>query len=68
MKQDEREKQRLTLIEEKLRLLSPENTLRRGYSITRVDGKAVRDAAAIPDGATVETTLFNGKIISKTIK
>lgn len=59
-----RESQRLKSLENMLRVLSPENTLRRGYSITRVDGRAVTDPAAIPPGACVETTLANGKMTS----
>ena len=47
-----------------LNALSPEATLRRGYSITRVDGKAVTDASQISSGTEIETTLANGTIIS----
>lgn len=47
-----------------LRLLSPENTLRRGYSITRVGGKAVTDPAQISPGEEIETTLAQGKLFS----
>ncbi len=39
-------------------------TLRRGYSITRVGGKAVSSVAAIAPGATVETTLADGTFLS----
>lgn len=47
-------------------VLSPVNTLRRGYSITRVDGKAVRDASKVPPCSLIETQLASGKIISRT--
>ncbi len=60
----EREKMRLQRLDDMLRLLSPENTLRRGYSITRVDGHAVTDPAALPDGTVLETTLASGRITS----
>lgn len=63
----ERESLRLKLADEKLRLLNPENTLKRGYSITRVNGKAVRCAEDVAAGSTVETTLYIGKLTSKTI-
>lgn len=46
--------------------LSPANTLRRGYSVTRVDGRAVRDAAAVPPGTLLETTLHKGILLSET--
>lgn len=59
-----RRNDRLDSLMEMLKTLSPEATLRRGYSITRIDGKAVTDAAQIPPGSEMETTLANGKIIS----
>lgn len=45
-------------------VLKPENTLKRGYSITRVDGKALRDASAAMPGAELKTELANGTITS----
>lgn len=48
-------------------VLSPMATLRRGYSITRIDGRAINSPDDIPAGATIETTLAGGKIISKKI-
>lgn len=62
-----RESERLRRMEDMLRVLSPANTLKRGYSITRVNGKAVRDAAEIETGAEIETTLENGILKSKKI-
>lgn len=47
--------------------LSPANTLRRGYSITRVAGKAVTDASSIPSGVRITTTLSHGEVESVTI-
>lgn len=60
----QRERLRLQRLDDMLRLLSPDNTLRRGYSITRVNGHAVSDASKISPGTTIETTLASGKIIS----
>lgn len=62
----QREKMRLERIEAMLRLLSPENTLRRGYSITRFKGRAVTDASAVPPGSVIETTFAEGILKSKT--
>lgn len=58
------EQMRLQRLEDMLRLLSPDNTLRRGYSITRVGGRAVTDPAAIAPGTQIETTLAGGTLIS----
>lgn len=49
------------------RNLSPKSTLRRGYSITRVDGKVARDAKQIAKDNIIETELANGLIRSKTL-
>ncbi|MCM1520162.1 MAG: exodeoxyribonuclease VII large subunit [Lachnoclostridium sp.] len=43
--------------------LSPQATLSRGYSITRVEGHAVISPDQIPEGATVTTTLAGGTVI-----
>lgn len=50
-----------------VRLLSPQNTLKRGYSITRSGGKALTSTEGMAQGEIIETILADGKIISKTI-
>ena len=62
----ENRRQRLQTIEQLLAALSPQATLKRGYSITRVNGVAVRSAAEVPPGTLLETTLANGTIRSVT--
>ena len=59
-----RRSDRLDSMQAMLNALSPESTLRRGYSITRVDGIAITDASQVPLGAKIETTLANGTITS----
>lgn len=54
-------RQRLEAMAELLEALSPEATLRRGYSITRIAGRAVTDSSGIPPHAVVETQLAAGK-------
>ncbi len=44
--------------------ISPEATLRRGFSITRIDGHAISDPSEAPSGSTISTTLAAGEIIS----
>lgn len=44
--------------------LSPGATLRRGFSITRINGKAVTDPAQIPSGAVITTELARGSVTS----
>lgn len=47
-----------TLIE----TLSPQATLRRGFSITRINGTAVTTPDQVPEGAIVSTTLAQGEL------
>jgi len=44
--------------------LHPMNTLKRGYSITYVNDRAVRSASAIANGETLTTQLYDGQIKS----
>lgn len=59
-----RESDRLNNFSRLIDVLSPTATLRRGYSITRVNGRAVRTIAEIPDDAIIVTTLADGDIES----
>jgi len=61
-----RETDRLTASEKLLEVLSPAATLRRGYSITRLNGHAVTSVAAIPPAATLEITLSDGSLLAHT--
>ncbi len=54
----------LDRIGQALRLLDPVNVLRRGYSITRHDGKILKDASLVSKGAAIDTTLYKGNIVS----
>lgn len=47
--------------------LSPEATLRRGYTITRVDGHAVTAADPLDPGTVITTTFAGGRISKSTI-
>ena len=58
------ENHRLQLLEEKAKSLDPTLLLKRGYSITLKDGRALRDAATLHPGDEIETRLANGTINS----
>lgn len=51
-------------LEEKIRLLHPEQVLRRGYSITRLKGKALTNPDAVKRGDHLVTTLYGGEVES----
>lgn len=55
---------RLTALQQLLDTISPEATLRRGFSITRIDGHAVTSADEVPAGSILTTSLATGQIIS----
>ena len=58
------ERHRLELIEQRATSLDPQLLLKRGYSITLHNGKAIRDAAALKAGDEIETRLEKGTIKS----
>ena len=58
------ENHRLQLMEEKLKALDPQLLLKRGYSITLHNGRAVKDATALKAGDEIEARLANGAIHS----
>jgi len=55
---------KLVHLEDKLRLLDPQNILRRGYSITLKNGKAVSSTTDLKDGDKVVTRLAKGEFNS----
>lgn len=63
----QRSRSRYESLESLISVLSPANTLRRGYSITRLNGKAVSDASLLPPGTRFTTTLLNGTIESEVL-
>ncbi|MEN2985108.1 MAG: exodeoxyribonuclease VII large subunit [Thermodesulfovibrionaceae bacterium] len=54
--------------EEKLNLLHPENILKRGYSITYVNGKVLKNSKDVKVGSKVQIQLYRGKILGNVIK
>ena len=59
---------RLKAMGELIDALSPEATLRRGYSITRYNGRAITDSSALPDGAEISTVLAKGGELKSIVK
>lgn len=57
-------KHRLEIIKGKMDAASPENILAMGYSITRVNGKAVRSVADVKPGDEVTTAVASGEFTS----
>ena len=57
-----RAQQKIISIEELIKVLDPKNTLLRGYSITRVNGKAIKSIRDVKKGDILVTTLADGEI------
>jgi exodeoxyribonuclease VII large subunit len=58
------EQNRLSRAEQAIRHLDPAHVLRRGYSITTLKGKILRDAALLKSGMSIDTQLQNGTVTS----
>ena len=63
----QREKHRLALIEQQGKVSSPELLLKKGYSITLKNGRAVTDATQLLPGDEVVTKVAKGEFKSKVI-
>ena len=59
-----REKMRLQSLEDKVQILSPQNTLRRGYSLTLKNGKAVTNTDDLKHGDMITTMFADGEVKS----
>lgn len=55
----------LNFNEEKIGMLSPVNILKRGFSITRQNGKVIRDSSEIQKEHLLETQLYKGNLSSQ---
>ena len=58
---------RLDMLELRLKSLDPELLLHRGYSITMVGGKVLKDASQVAEGEVIVTKLANGELYSKVL-
>lgn len=56
---------RLELAGTTMKYIDPVNVLKRGYSVTLLNGKVLKEAADVKEGDRVETWLEKGKIMSE---
>jgi len=54
----------LTAMEKSVQLLDPQQVLNRGYSITRINGQALKTTKHVKKGAILETFLASGQVTS----
>lgn len=63
----QKQQEKIHWMEKNAQLVDPKNILKRGYSITTIQNKSIRNALEVKKGDQIETLLFDGKITS-TIK
>ncbi len=61
----ETEKQKMDFAQRTIQMAQPDNILSRGFSITRLNGKAVRDASTVKAGDIIETQTAHGSFLSE---
>lgn len=60
-------KEKLANLQQLLLSFNPENVLKRGFSITKFKNKILKDSREVEKSAMIETILYKGKLISRTI-
>lgn len=61
----QKESAALENMEKNIRNMDPKNVLRRGYSITLLNGRSVRSCNQVKEGDHIKTVLFQGTVISQ---
>lgn len=64
----EKESATIEWLEKNSQLVDPKNILKRGFSITLKNGKAIKNANEIDNEDLLETVFHTGKLISKAVK
>ncbi len=62
----QREKDKLEFIDKTIQMAQPDNILKRGFSITRLNGHAVKSAASVPEGSTLKIQTADGELTAHT--
>lgn len=62
------DQQKMSYIEKTILMAQPDNLLKRGFSITRLNGHAVRSASEVPQGAELQIQTADGIITATSVK
>ncbi|MDA3817848.1 MAG: exodeoxyribonuclease VII large subunit [Prolixibacteraceae bacterium] len=60
----ENELHKIDWLERNKKLIDPKNIMKRGFSITKKNGKAIKNASQLDDGDTIENVFYKGKVES----
>jgi exodeoxyribonuclease VII large subunit len=63
-----REKEQVKLNENTIRLLNPENVLKRGFTLTLKEGKIIKSAKQLHENDEIKTRFADGSVDSRVIK
>jgi len=58
---------KLNILEVSLNILNPDNVLKRGYTITSLNGKIIKSKANLKEDDVIDTTFSDGKVKSRVI-
>jgi len=61
-------RRRFELLHERFKAIDPEAPLLRGYAIVTFEGRAVRDASSVPDGARIVAKVQRGRLEARVEK
>jgi len=62
----QREKDKMEFIDKTIKMAQPDNILKRGFSITRLNGHAVKSATSVPEGSTLKIQTADGELTAHT--
>jgi exodeoxyribonuclease VII large subunit len=68
LQQFENQKHSLSLFEQSVKYLNPENILKKGYSLSLKEGKIIKDIRELSPKDIIETRLANGSLESQVLK
>ena len=64
----QRDKDKLSFFEKTIQMAQPDNILKRGFSITRLDGHAVKSASSVPQGSMLKIQTADGELTAKALE
>jgi exodeoxyribonuclease VII large subunit len=64
----QRDKDKLSFFEKTIQMAQPDNILKRGFSITRLDGHAVKSASSVPQGSMLKIQTADGELTAQTLE
>lgn len=64
----QRDKDKLSFFEKTILMAQPDNILKRGFSITRLDGHAVKSASSVPQGSMLKIQTADGELTAQALE